>query len=317
MKFAATLMSLGLTLSSLSAYAQSGEQKPDASAQVPAAIQAGSPSAIAASATPAEATPAGSAMPVPATPDPTPAATAPADAAGSALSVPATPSATTAPAIDATAVPTATVQAATVQAPSVPAPASTTPASAPTTEPASVGATADAKPAAGAPVPTLDLDPNYILGTDDAIMVHVWKEPTISGSLVIRPDGRISLPLVGDMPAAGMTPMALAAEIQDGLKKFINDPSVTVTVTAVNSRKIFFIGEVLRSGPVPLTRSMTMLQAISAAGGLSPYANKKKIYILREEKGKQVKIPFDYSKALKEGNQQGVELKPGDTIVVP
>jgi len=183
--------------------------------------------------------------------------------------------------------------------------------------PAPMGAIANAQSVPGEPAAITDLDPNYILGTDDAIMVHVWKEPTISGQLVIRPDGRISLPLVGDMPASGMTPMALATEIQDGLKKFINDPSVTVTVTAVNSRKIFFIGEVVRSGPVPMTRSMTMLQAISAAGGLTPYANKKKIYILRGEKGNQQKIPFDYSKALKEGNQQGVELKPGDTVVVP
>jgi len=165
--------------------------------------------------------------------------------------------------------------------------------------------------------PVQDLDPNYILGTDDGITVHVWKEPTISGPLTIRPDGRISLPLVGDLRAAGLTPMALATEIADGLKKFINDPSVTVTVTAVNSRKIFFIGEVLRSGPVPMTREMTMLQAISAAGGLTPYANKHKIYILRGEKGKQLKIPFDYTKALKQGNDQGVVLLPGDTIVVP
>lgn len=178
-------------------------------------------------------------------------------------------------------------------------------------------AAAAAPSVAGEPAPLPDIDPNYILGADDAIMVHVWKEPTISGPLVIRPDGRISLPLVGDVPAAGMTPMALSLQIQEGLKKFINNPSVTVTVTAVNSRKLFFIGEVIRSGPVPLTRSMTMLQAISAAGGLTPYANKKKIYILRGEKGNQVKIPFNYTKALKEGNQQGVELKPGDTIVVP
>ncbi len=177
---------------------------------------------------------------------------------------------------------------------------------------APTGASAPAEPA-----PLADIDANYILGADDAIMVHVWKEPTISGPLVIRPDGRISLPLVGDVPAAGMTPMALSIQIQEGLKKFINNPSVTVTVTAVNSRKLFFIGEVIRPGPVPLTRTMTMLQAISAAGGLTPYANKKKIYILRGEKGNQVKIPFNYTKALKEGNQQGVELKPGDTIVVP
>jgi polysaccharide export outer membrane protein len=167
------------------------------------------------------------------------------------------------------------------------------------------------------PTPVMDLDPNYILGVDDAIMVHVWKEPTISGPLLIRPDGRISLPLVGDLSASGMTPMALAAEISDNLKKFINDPSVTVTVTATNSRRVFFVGEILHSGPLLISRNMTVLQAISAAGGLSPYANKHKIYILRGEKGKEKKIPFDYSKALKQGNEQGVSLIPGDTIVVP
>ena len=215
----------------------------------------------------------------------------------------------------------------------VPKPDAATPAAAPTdaspaqtpagqtpagqTPAATPAGAASASDAAQEPPPVADLDPNYILGTDDAIVVHVWKEPTISGPLVIRPDGRISLPLVGDLPAAGKTPMQLAATIADNLKKFINDPSVTVTVTAVNSRKIFFIGEVARSGPLPLTREMTMLQAISAAGGLTPYANKRKIYILRGEKGKQVKIPFDYNKALKEGNQQGVVLVPGDTIVVP
>ena len=184
----------------------------------------------------------------------------------------------------------------------------------PAVVPAGVGGASDA---VHEPPPVVDLDPNYILGTDDSIMVHVWKEPTISGPLVIRPDGRISLPLVGDLPAAGSTPMALASAIADHLKKFINDPSVTVTVTAVNSRKIFFSGEVVRNGPIPLTREMTMLQAISEAGGLTPYANKRKIYILRGEQGKQVKIPFDYNKALKQGNQQGVVLIPGDTIVVP
>ena len=189
---------------------------------------------------------------------------------------------------------------------------------APAATPAQAGAPATTAPAdaAAEPQPVQDLDPNYILGTDDAIMVHVWKEPTISGPLVIRPDGRISLPLVGDLPAAGLTPMALATSISDNLKKFINDPSVTVTVTAVNSRKLFFIGEVMHSGAIPLTRPLTMLQAIAAAGGLTPYANKKKIVIQRTVNGKTVFIPFNYDKALKLGDEQGVVLAPGDTIVV-
>jgi polysaccharide export outer membrane protein len=209
-----------------------------------------------------------------------------------------------------------------VQKPEAPPPPTDPSAQVPPQPGAPAGAQPGAQPgtdpaAAAEPQPVMDLDPNYVLGTDDSIMVHVWKEPTISGPLVIRPDGRVTLPLVGDLPAAGMTPMALAAEISDGLKKFINDPSVTVTVTATNSRKVFFIGEIAHPGAVLMTRDMTMLQAIAAAGGLTPYANKHKLYILRGPKGNQQKIPFDYTKALKQGNQQGVSLVAGDTIVVP
>jgi polysaccharide export outer membrane protein len=162
-----------------------------------------------------------------------------------------------------------------------------------------------------------DLSPDYVLGTDDAIHVDVWKEPTISGSLTIRPDGKITLPLCGDLVAAGLTPMDLAAKITEKLKETIVNPTVTVTVTAANSKRIFFIGEVLHAGPVPMTREMTMLQAIAAAGGLTPYANKKHIYILRGEGKQQKKLPFDYTKALKKGDEQGIVLAAGDTIVVP
>jgi polysaccharide export outer membrane protein len=162
-----------------------------------------------------------------------------------------------------------------------------------------------------------DIEPNYILGETDTIVVNVWKEPSLTGGLTIRPDGRISLPLIGDLPAAGLTPMALASEIASHLKKFMNDPTVTVTVTSSNSRRITFIGEVSHPGPLPLVRNMTMLQAIAAAGGVTPYANKKKIYILRGEQGKQQRIPFDYNKAVKKGDMQGVAPQSGDTVVVP
>jgi len=170
---------------------------------------------------------------------------------------------------------------------------------------------------ANPPVVAADVEPNYILGETDTIVVNVWKESNLTGGLTIRPDGRISLPLIGDLPAAGLTPMALASEIADHLKKFMNDPTVTVTVTAANSRRITFIGEVGHPGALQLTRSMTMLQAIAAAGGVTPYANKRKIYILRGDQGKQQKIPFDYNKALKKGDMQGVTPRSGDTVVVP
>jgi polysaccharide biosynthesis/export protein len=173
-------------------------------------------------------------------------------------------------------------------------------------------------PTPAAPTPGTAVDPNeYVIGPDDSLQVTVWKEPTVSGTFPVRPDGKISLTLLGDITAAGFTPMKLSVDITSRLKKFIQDPNVTVSVVGVNSKRVFLLGEVGHIGPLSLTPGMTPLQAISAAGGLSPYAKKKSIYILRGEAGKQQKIPFDYTKALKDGNMQGVSLIPGDTIVVP
>lgn len=157
----------------------------------------------------------------------------------------------------------------------------------------------------------------YIIGSEDSLTITVWKEPSLSGSLPVRPDGMISMALVGDVPAAGKTPMQLADEITGKLKKYIQDPNVSVVVMAVNSQRIFMIGEVGHVGAVAMTPGMTPLQAIASGGGLTPYANKKKIYILRNENGKQQKIPFNYRQALKGDTSENVALKPGDTIVVP
>ena len=157
----------------------------------------------------------------------------------------------------------------------------------------------------------------YVIRPQDNLEINVWKEPGLSGTLPVRPDGMISLSLLGDLPASGFTPMQLSADITTRLKKFINDPSVTVTVLGVHAQQIYLLGEIGHIGPIPFTADMTPLQAISVGGGLSPFANPKKIYILRGEQGKQKKIPFDYKKAIKDGNQQGISLMPGDTIVVP
>ncbi len=157
----------------------------------------------------------------------------------------------------------------------------------------------------------------YIISPEDTVQVTVWKEPSFSGSIPVRPDGMISLALVGDLPAAGMTPMQLSADIATRLKKFINDPSVTVTVMAVRPKQVYLLGEIAHIGAVPLTEGMSVLQVVAAAGGLSPFAKSKNMYILRGEPGHQKKIPFNYKKALKEGDEQGVSLAPGDTIVVP
>jgi polysaccharide export outer membrane protein len=161
------------------------------------------------------------------------------------------------------------------------------------------------------------LDPSrYIIGPDDSLQVSVWKEPTLSGTVPVRPDGMISLVLVGDLPAAGLTPMALSANIAQRLKKYVQDPVVTVVVLGVYSQRIFLVGEVQHVGPLMLTPGMTVLQAIVSGGGLTPFASSKRIYIMRTVAGKQEKMPFNYKQALK-GENQGVALLPGDTIVVP
>jgi polysaccharide export outer membrane protein len=158
---------------------------------------------------------------------------------------------------------------------------------------------------------------HYIIGPEDNLQITVWKEPTLSGTVPVRPDGRISLVLLGDLQAAGMTPMQLAADITERLKKYVQDPSVSVVVMAVNSQRIFIIGEVGHVGAIAMTAGMSPLQAIAAAGGLSPFANSKRIYILRGTGAKQQKIPFNYKQALKGDSKQDVSLEPGDTIVVP
>ena len=157
----------------------------------------------------------------------------------------------------------------------------------------------------------------YIIGPDDSLQITVWQEPSVSGTFPVRPDGMISLVLVGDIPAAGLTPMHLAHDITLKLKKYIQDPIVSVVVAAVRSQRVYLVGEIQHAGPIELTAGMTPLQAIAQAGGLTPYTSGKHIYILRGPQGKQTKIPFNYKLALKGDNSQDVPLLPGDTIVVP
>ncbi|MCL6480339.1 MAG: polysaccharide export protein [Firmicutes bacterium] len=163
-------------------------------------------------------------------------------------------------------------------------------------------------------VPSAD----YRIGAQDVLTISVWKEPEITRTVPVRPDGKISLPLLDDVQAAGLTPMELAANITSGLKKFIADPQVTVIVTEINSRHFYVLGEVVRPGAYPLLPGMTVLQALSGAGGFSQWANLNEIYVLRDEGGKQVRYPFKYKDVLKgKRTEQNIELKPGDTIVVP
>jgi polysaccharide biosynthesis/export protein len=158
---------------------------------------------------------------------------------------------------------------------------------------------------------------DYVIGADDVLKISVWKEPDLSETLPVRPDGKISMPLLNDIPAAGLTPLQLKDSITEKLKKYIADPRVTVIVATMNSRRVFVTGEVVHSGPMALLPHMTMLQALSAAG-FSQFANLKAIYLLRNENGKQVKLPFNYKEVVK-GNhpEENIQLKPGDTLVVP
>ena len=167
-----------------------------------------------------------------------------------------------------------------------------------------------------AATPGLTAD-SYVIGAADVLTVTVWKEPTLSGSILVRPDGMISLSLLGDVQASGMSPTQLADQISTKLKKYIQDPNVSVVVSQIHSKVVYMLGEVSKKGPVEMAPGMTLLEAISSAGGLTDFANKKKIYILRTESGSQQRIPVRYKEALKGDGTLNLPLKPGDTIVVP
>lgn len=173
----------------------------------------------------------------------------------------------------------------------------------------------DAKPADPAANSTSASD--YVIGPDDTLHISVWKEPDLTEILPVRPDGKISLPLLDDVQAAGLTPLQLKDSITSKLKKYIADPRVNVVVTAMHSQRIFVTGEVTHSGPMTLLPGMTVLQALAEAG-FNQFANLKSIYILRTENGKQIKIPFNYKQVVKGRHpEENIALKPGDTIVVP
>ena len=176
-----------------------------------------------------------------------------------------------------------------------------------------------AKPVAPATSsPVAANDPDYKIGPQDVLTINVWKEPDVSREVPVRPDGKISLPLLNDVEAAGLTPMQLANSLTESLKKFISGPQVTVIVKEINSRRVYVIGEVVRAGTFPLLPKMTVLQIVSSCGGFTQFANPKKIYVLRTKDGKQTKIPFNYKEVVSGKNpEQNIELQPGDTIVVP
>jgi polysaccharide biosynthesis/export protein len=174
------------------------------------------------------------------------------------------------------------------------------------------------KPAQPAPQSVGAADSSYKIGPQDVLRIDVWKEAEISRAVPVRPDGKISLPLLNDVQASGLTAMELANNITEGLKKFINNPQVTVSVTEINSRRVYVTGEVSKPGAYPLLPNMTALQAVTSAGGFTQFARTKNIYILRNEGGKQTKYPFNYNDVVKgKRSDENITLQPGDTIVVP
>jgi polysaccharide export outer membrane protein len=176
---------------------------------------------------------------------------------------------------------------------------------------------ARASAAATALLRTLN-DAEYKIGPQDVLRIDVWKEAEVSRAIPVRPDGKISLPLLNDVQAAGLTPMQLSGVIADGLKKYMNDPQVTVSVSEINSRRIYVTGEVTHAGAFPLLPNMTVLQALSSSGGFTQFARLKNIYVLRVEEGKQVKHPFNYKDVVSgKRPEQNILLQLGDVIVVP
>ena len=153
---------------------------------------------------------------------------------------------------------------------------------------------------------------------EDVLDVTVWKEPDVSRVVPVHPDGGISLPLINCIQAAGLSPEQLAATVAEKLRKIVNEPNVTVIVTAINSQRVFVVGEVLRASAFPFLPGMTVLQALGSAGGFTTFADVKKIHVMRLRDGKHVELPFNYREVLKGDNpEQNIHLEPGDTIVVP
>jgi len=167
----------------------------------------------------------------------------------------------------------------------------------------------------GADTPSAPVDPaSYVIGPEDQLRIRVWREPDVSGEVTVRPDGKITLPLIGDLQAAGRTPQALAQNVTERLSEFLNRPEVTVEVRAVRSKKYYITGQVNRTGAFPLTVPTTVLEALSGAGGFQQWAKRKKIVILRGNK----RFKFNYNEVIEGKNlEQNIYLENGDHIIVP
>jgi polysaccharide biosynthesis/export protein len=183
------------------------------------------------------------------------------------------------------------------------------PTPAPSTSTAAATGTSQAK----------ESDQSFTIGADDVLAINVWKEPEITRSIPVRSDGKITLPLIGELQASGQTPSQLEIEIASRLKNYISEPEVTVIVQEIRSQRFNILGQVAKPGSYLLSSSATVLDAIAMAGGFRDFAKKKSIYVLRQEHdGTQSRLPFNYSDVVKGKNSaQNVKLKPRDTVVIP
>ena len=178
---------------------------------------------------------------------------------------------------------------------------------------------AQARPdGASAPSTSVTLPANYLIGAQDVLSIVFWREKDMTVEVVVRPDGKISLPLLNDMDAAGMSPEALRAAIAKAAAKYMEEPSVTVVVKEIKSRNVYVTGQVTKAGAYPLGNDMTVLQAITVAGGLLEYADESNIVVLRKENGKDRTFKFNYKDVMKGKNlDQNIVLLPNDTVIVP
>lgn len=178
----------------------------------------------------------------------------------------------------------------------------------------------NAAPAQNSSAPsTAAHDNTYVIGVDDVLAISVWKEPDVSKTVPVRSDGKISLPLAGEMQASGKTPRQLEQDLAGKLKSYISDPEVTVIVEQIKSQKFNILGQVSRPGSYPLSSGSTVLDAIALAGGFRDFAKQKSIYVLRQNPdGTQSRKPFNYKEVVKGKNSsENIALQSGDTIVVP
>lgn len=172
--------------------------------------------------------------------------------------------------------------------------------------------------AAAPPDASVTLPPGYVIGVDDKLEISFWRDKDLSAEVVVRPDGRISLPLLNDVEAAGLTPEQLRDRVLQIAAHFVEDPSATVIVREVHSRRVFITGSVEKPGMYPLNGPMTVMQLIATAGGLKEFVGGRNIVILRREGTRDVNFGFDYQAVLKRHKlQQNIELRPGDTVIVP